>query len=51
MVKVSLKTALVQLEVANDYSGASVVPDDLRQRINALYLECRRAVKEAEEVL
>ncbi len=51
MVKVSLKTALVQLEVANDYSEASVVPEDLRQRIKDLFLECRRASGEAEEVL
>ena len=40
------------MEIADEWSvGVGEIPQHLQQRINALYLECRRTVQEAEELL
>ena len=51
-VKVSLEAALDRLTTADLWATeVQQVPEPLRQRIKELHIECRRAVKEAEEVL
>ena len=52
VVKDSLGGALRRLEIADEWApSVGDIPEPLRQRIKELHVECRRAVKEAEEVL